>query len=214
MSRLPSGRPAQPPSGRPARLASGCPAGLREELARRLRAARSCCDPRATAQLLHLLHYYTYAHQRPLRAAHLGRGVHLPPNVSVRNGERLWLGDRVHVGERSFLWAGEHAAIRVGADALFGPEVFLTVATYRFRQGAPVREQPRDERDIEIGEDVWLGARAIVLPGVVIGAGTVVGAGSVVHRSLPAWSVAAGVPARVVGDRDRPGAGSAAQVGP
>jgi maltose O-acetyltransferase len=56
---------------------------------------------------------------------------------------------------------------------------------------------------IVINDDVWLGARVIVLPGVTIGKGTVIGAGAVVTRDVPPYVIAAGVPARVYGKRPR-----------
>jgi acetyltransferase-like isoleucine patch superfamily enzyme len=54
---------------------------------------------------------------------------------------------------------------------------------------------------VEIGEDVWIGAHAVVLPGVRIGSGAVVGAGAVVNRDVPPNTIVGGVPARVIGDR-------------
>mgnify|MGYP000091352893 CR=1 FL=1 len=54
---------------------------------------------------------------------------------------------------------------------------------------------------VEIGDDVWIGTRVIVLPGVKLGAGCVIGAGSVVTRDIPPLAVAAGNPARVIRQR-------------
>jgi acetyltransferase-like isoleucine patch superfamily enzyme len=65
-----------------------------------------------------------------------------------------------------------------------------------------IAEQPRNERDIVIGDDVWLGARVFVGAGVTIGDGCVVSAGSVVSKDLPPNSIAVGVPARIVRRRD------------
>ena len=62
----------------------------------------------------------------------------------------------------------------------------------------PIAYQERKERDIAIGDDVWLGARVFVAAGVTIGDGCVVSAGSVVTKSLPPGSVAVGIPARIV----------------
>ena len=65
-------------------------------------------------------------------------------------------------------------------------------------------DQPRVERSVVIGDDVWLGARVIVVAGVEIGDGCIIGASSVVTRSIPAGSIAVGNPARVVGRRGEP----------
>lgn len=66
----------------------------------------------------------------------------------------------------------------------------------------PMMHQPKDEKDVVIGDDVWLGAQVLVMPGVTIGDGCVVGAGSVVTRDLPANSIAVGSPAKIVGERE------------
>ena len=62
-------------------------------------------------------------------------------------------------------------------------------------------DQPKVERDVVIGDDVWLGARVMVVAVVEIGDGCIIGASSVVTRSIPAGSIAVGNPARVVGHR-------------
>jgi acetyltransferase-like isoleucine patch superfamily enzyme len=67
--------------------------------------------------------------------------------------------------------------------------------------GIAIRSQPDIRLPTVIGSDVWLGAGVTVLGGVTIGDGCVVGAGAVVTHDLPAYSIAHGVPARVVGKR-------------
>lgn len=168
------------------------------DLFRLLRALRSLLGLSTWIHAFRILHFYRYAHVEPLRKATVGRGVAMAPNVSLRNGDRVVIGDGAHVGERCRLWAGDHTGrIILGPRALLAPDVFLTASNYRFDEGAPVMDQAKDEADVVIGEDVWLGAGVMVLPGVTIGDGAVVAAGSVVTVSLPAWSVSAGVPAKV-----------------
>ena len=89
----------------------------------------------------------------------------------------------------------------IGDDCLFGPEVMITAADYRFNDGSPVTRQKMDEGDIIIGRDVWLGARVVILSGVAIGNGAIVGAGAVVTKSVNAGAIVVGQPARVVGHR-------------
>ncbi len=167
-----------------------------------LRAARSLLDPLGYAHLLRVAHFYGYSHVRPRRLLTMGPGVRLAPNVSIRNGERITIGAGAEIGERCYLWAGDSTGrIDIGEHALFAPEVFVTASNYRTPPGVPVMHQDKDERDIRIGANVWLGARVVVVAGVTIGDGCIVGANSVVTKSLPPDAIAVGAPARVVGHR-------------
>lgn len=172
-------------------------------LTRFIRSVASMLDPRAYVHMFRLIHYWNYSHVSPRRAARIGAGVALAPNVSLRNGSRIEIGDRSHIGEYCALWAGDSSGrIIIGEDALLGPQVYITASNYRFDPGLPVMRQPRIERDVVIGAGVWLGARVIVLPGIHIGDGCVIGAGSVVTQDLPPGAVAVGVPSRVIRMRD------------
>lgn len=160
-------------------------------------------DPGTYLHPIRLLHFYSYSHVRPRRRVTMGDGARIAPNVSIRNGERITIGAGSHVGERAYLWAGdESGAISIGEHCRLGPEVFVTASDYGLRPDELIAFQERNERDVVIGDDVWLGARVFVGAGVSIGDGCVVSAGSVVARSLPAGSVAVGVPARIVRRRE------------
>jgi maltose O-acetyltransferase len=89
------------------------------------------------------------------------------------------------------------APVSIGDNVFVAPNVVLSTA------GHPVEVEPRVAgwefaRPITIGDNVWLGACVLVLPGVTIGAGTTIGAGSVVTRDIPAGVVAVGNPCRVI----------------
>lgn len=165
-------------------------------------AFRSLLDLGCYLHALRLLHYAAYSHVREKRKIGLGRGTGIAPNVSFRYGERIRIGANSHIGERCYLWAGPHSGrIVIGDRVSLAPQVFITASDYRFVAGQPFREQPRRERHVLIGNDVWLGAGVIVTAGVEIGDGCIVGAGAVVTRDLPPDSIAVGVPARVVSTR-------------
>ncbi|MGF1445230.1 MAG: acyltransferase [Pikeienuella sp.] len=180
-----------------------------EKSDRRRRFLLSLIDPRAWAHLLKLVNYYNYSHVVPLRRIRRGTGVVISPDVVFSHPERIEIGDRVRIGSRCHFWAGpSHGRVIIGADALFGPEVMVTAATYRYNDGHPVTRQHMDEADVLIGRDVWLGTRAVVLPGARIGDGAIIGAGALVKSEIPPMSIAVGQPARVVGQREigaRPG---------
>ncbi len=160
-------------------------------------------DPMTYFHVARLLHFYSYAHVRERRHVTLARGATLAPNVSLRNGARIAVGAGSHVGERAYLWAGDRSGrITIGEHCRLGPEVFVTASDYGLLPDQPIAHQERNERDVEIGDDVWLGARVFVGAGVTIGDGCVVSAGSVVTKSLPPGSVAVGIPARIVRRRE------------
>jgi acetyltransferase-like isoleucine patch superfamily enzyme len=175
----------------------------------------SLADPRPYGQLFRVLHYYNYTHVSERRKLVLGTQVRIAPNVSFSNAERIWVGDMSHIGAHCTIWAGPRTGrIILGRNALLGPEVFLTAANYQMSPEMPIMDQPSDEADIIVGDDVWLGARVMVLPGVTIGDGCVVGAASVVTKDLPPGSVAVGNPARIVGQRARAAQNGVADKGP
>jgi maltose O-acetyltransferase len=108
-------------------------------------------------------------------------------------------GADIRIGERFYANTGcvilDCAPILIGDRVLFGPHVQLLAATHPL--DAALRAQGLESAEpITIGDDVWLGGAAIVLPGVTIGDRAVVGAGSVVTRDVPADTVVAGNPAR------------------
>lgn len=168
-----------------------------------IRALGSFIDPRSYLHLFRLVHYYGYSHVRPRSRMLVGERTGIAPNVSLRNGERITLGRACHIGESCFLWAGDSTGrIEIGDHVSLAPGVFITASDYQFVAGLPFREQPKRERDIHIGNDVWLGAGVVVTAGVTIGDGCIVGAGAVVTNDLPAGGIAVGVPAKVVGRRE------------
>jgi maltose O-acetyltransferase len=125
----------------------------------------------------------------------------------IRPPLRVDYGSRIRIGARTFanygLVALDVAAITIGDDVQIGSYVQLLTPTHPVEPG-PRRDKWEAARPIIIGDNVWLGSGAIVLPGVTIGEHTVVGAGAVVTRDLPANVVAVGNPARVVRHLDPP----------
>lgn len=79
--------------------------------------------------------------------------------------------------------------------------MFITSDNHGIRRDRLIREQPGDEHDVVIGNDVWIGAYGIVLPGVTIGDGAVIAAGSVVTKDVAPYTIVAGVPAKQIGQR-------------
>lgn len=169
---------------------------------RRLRLLGSVLDPRAWLHLVKIMNYYNYSHVTPLRSVRFAGVRNVSPDTVFQNGDRIEIGHRVRIGSRCHIWAGpSRGRIIIGDDVLFGPEVMITAATYRYELGHPVTDQPMSEADIEIGNDVWLATRVVILPGTRIGHGSVIAAGSVVKGDFPPMCVIAGSPGKVVGFR-------------
>ncbi|RJY10306.1 acyltransferase [Aurantiacibacter aquimixticola] len=162
----------------------------------------SLFDPRAWAHVAKIVNYYNYSHVVPLRSVTFDGERNVSPDAVFQNGERIRIGENARIGSRCHFWAGPaHGRIVIGKHALFGPEVLITAASYRYNDGSPVTEQAMDEADVIVGDDVWVATRAVLLPGTVLGDGTIVGAGAMVRGEFPAMSILAGSPARIVGER-------------
>jgi maltose O-acetyltransferase len=112
------------------------------------------------------------------------------------SGTRLAIGDRSQIGERSRIDHG----VTIGRDVLMGPEVVIFTGGHAYADPAtPINRQGAlERRSVVIGDDVWIGTRVVIMPGVSIGRGAVVGACSVVTRPVPSNAVVAGNPARIV----------------
>ena len=125
----------------------------------------------------------------------VGDGTEIRPPLYVDYGKYLTVGARTFINY-SFT-ALDVAAITIGDDVQIGPNVQLLTPTH------PVEPEPRRDKleaakPIVIGNNVWIGGGAMVLPGVTIGENSVIGAGAVVTRDVPANVVVVGNPARVV----------------
>ncbi|TDT27498.1 maltose O-acetyltransferase [Streptomyces sp. BK208] len=125
----------------------------------------------------------------------LGAEAHVRPPLYVDYGSNITVGARTFVNYN--LTALDVAAITIGEDCQIGPNVQLLTPTHPLEPG-PRRDKLEAARPIVIGDNVWLGGGAIVLPGVTIGDNAVIGAGAVVTKDVPANVVAVGNPARPV----------------
>ena len=123
-------------------------------------------------------------------------------------GDTVWMqppffcdyGTNIELGERVFFNFNcvvlDVCRVRIGDFTLFGPGV--QVLTPLHPLNAELRRREEYGKPIDIGSDVWVGAGALILPGVTIGSKSVIGAGSVVTRDVPERVFAAGNPCRVI----------------
>lgn len=129
-----------------------------------------------------------------------GREINIERGANFGGGRQVTLGDRSGIGA----FAQLVGPVKIGCNVMMGPEVLVMTQNHRIDQvDVPMIEQGLAQPlPVVIEDDVWVGARAIILPGVRIGTGSVVAAGAVVTRSVPPMSVVGGNPARLIRARD------------
>jgi acetyltransferase-like isoleucine patch superfamily enzyme len=128
----------------------------------------------------------------------LGQRCRLGMDIELRTigTGSICIGNDVRINRGGTLTAYE--SISIGEFTLIGEFVSLRDANHGLSRKAPIRYQPHTAKAITIGRDVWIGRGCCILPGVTIGEGAVVGANSVVNRDIAPFSIAAGVPAKVI----------------
>ncbi|MFH1190086.1 MAG: DapH/DapD/GlmU-related protein [Candidatus Omnitrophota bacterium] len=137
---------------------------------------------------------------------YIGNGGIFLRNCSLyaHNDGTIRIGDRVGVSTNAVLNAADGGEITINDDVLIGPNVVFRTSNHKYAaKEVPINRQGHAAGKIIVEEDVWIGANAVILPGVTIGRGSVVGAGAVVTASIPAYSLAGGVPARVIKENCR-----------
>lgn len=126
-------------------------------------------------------------------------------NVNIERGAKFGSGAGIKIGDNSGIGinASMPTSVIIGNDVMMGHEVLVLNRNHRFdRTDVPMRLQDYTGiSEVEIGDDVWLGSRVTILPGVKIGSGSIVGAGSVVTKNVPEFSVVAGNPAKIIRSR-------------
>lgn len=138
------------------------------------------------------------------RRIHMGRGVGLNRHASLYASRgTIRMGDNVFIGDFSSINAND-AHIHIGSNVAIGPMCLIQGANHRFdRLDIPIVEQGHVPSFVRIEDDVWIGARCTILPGVTIHTGAVVGAGAVVGKDVPPYAVVVGVPAKVIRYRNQ-----------
>ena len=125
------------------------------------------------------------------------------PGARISYSCGMSVGRNLHLNGGTFIDA--RGGLTLGNDVLIGPNAVLLTSQHHWSDPSlPIVVQGHELAPTRIGDDVWIGANAVVLPGLDIGTGTVVGAGAIVTEDTQPYTIVAGVPARVVGTRPAP----------
>jgi maltose O-acetyltransferase len=129
-------------------------------------------------------------------------------NVIIKSRAYFGMGHNVSIGDRSQLGKNMKAEsdLELGDDVVMGPDVVMLSSSHAFESvSMPINQQGgRARRPVTIGNDVWIGTRVIILPGIRVGDHAIIGAGSVVTKNVPPLAIIGGNPAKVIRFRSVP----------
>ena len=127
----------------------------------------------------------------------IGSDVNVERRVTLSRKTRI--GDHSGIGPSSIF----QGRVTIGTDVMIGRECYIYTQNHEHSDTLTLMRTQgyEEERPVVIGNDVWIGSRVTILPGVHIGDGAIVGASSVVTKDVPDYAIACGNPARVVSYR-------------
>ena len=115
-------------------------------------------------------------------------------------GESLIIGENVGIAANAFI--AVRGNLKIGKNTIIGPGVSIHTENHNFdKLDVPIRLQGATRKGIEIGEDCWIGSKAVILDGVKIGSHVIVAAGAVVNKDVTDYAIVGGVPAKIIRER-------------
>jgi maltose O-acetyltransferase len=153
----------------------------------------------AIRSFIYLFAYYIINHVVGVCKVNKKKGVRIRPTAILRDAQNIYLGEKTAINHLCVLWAGkDKGKIILGDNVILGPGVMMFAFNHQIKPDQPIVDQRFDDGDIIIGNDVWIGGNVVIVAGVKIGDGCVIAAGSVVTKDIEPYSIAGGVPARVI----------------
>lgn len=128
---------------------------------------------------------------------HLGKSSDICRKVKITNPQNVFIGSAATINDGAILQASHNASIEIGDRVSVSYGAMLLTAGRRLGQDGYLSKDHQDQ-PVVIRDDAWIGAGAILLPGVTVGIRAVVAAGAVVTKDAPDGTIVAGVPARVI----------------
>jgi maltose O-acetyltransferase len=172
------------------------------------------------SKYLAALIYFSFARYLPVSYSRLSFGITKPframlcrhiflkcgKNVNIERGAsfgwKIEIGDNSGIGVNAQLFST--GLITIGNNVMMAPEVIILTQNHAYQDiNIPMTEQGAQKAaPVVIEDDVWIGIRAIILPGVRIGKSSIIAAGSVVTKDVPPFSIVGGNPAKIIKKRE------------
>lgn len=130
----------------------------------------------------------------------LGDKVAFRSGVLLGGNGKLKIGSGTAINEHTIIACTE--SVTIGANCMLAPRCYVLDVDHEFKNTeVPINSQGYNHAAVSIGNDVWLSTGVVVTKGVTIGDGCIIAANSVVTKNIPAYSIAAGAPAKVIKSR-------------
>lgn len=127
-------------------------------------------------------------------------------NINIQKNVKFSVNSKISVNNNSGIGMNSHVQgpLEIGKNVMIGPEFLCFTQDHKYdRTDIPMIEQGNSEKlKIVIEDDVWIGARVIILKGVTVGEGAIIAAGSVVTRNVEKYSIYGGAPAKLIKRRN------------
>ena len=133
-------------------------------------------------------------------AKYVGSNVRISEDVYILNADNISFGSNVSIWPMTYIEGS--GIVIIGNDVSIAHSVTIMSEEHKYeKRDVPIKDQGKVFSPVIIEDNVWIGAKAIILSGVTIGAGSIVGAGAVVTKDVPRNSIVAGVPAKTIKTR-------------
>lgn len=128
-----------------------------------------------------------------------GKGISIGQFVRITYPWNIIIDKYSHIGLNTQISCIKPGDLIIGSNVMISPYCMITATIHNFNdKNIPIQLQGLSSKKIVIDDDVWIGGKSIILPGVTIGKGSIVAAGSVVTKDVPSFSIVGGVPAKIL----------------
>ena len=133
---------------------------------------------------------------------HIDNDVVIKENSQItacNNKSIISIGRNTSIGAYTMIFSSEK--IEIGSDCMLGPFVNIMDSNHGVSREKKMNQQKNITKPVIIRNDVWIGAKTVILPGVTIGEGAVIGAGSIITKDVESYKIVGGNPAKIIKDR-------------